>query len=92
MDELAAALRQKVETTTKGDWIRGAGYDQTLLKEGRHPPRADLDKASLDHPILITHASGHLAVANSQALRLAGVTSATPDPSGWCHSKSPREP
>lgn len=82
IDDVVAALRKKAAATPAGEWIRGAGYDQTLLKEGRHPTRADLDKASGQHPILISHASGHLAVANSLALRLAGVTARTPNPAG----------
>lgn len=82
VDDVVAALRKKAEATPAGAWIRGAGYDQTLLKEGRHPTRADLDRASSQHPILITHASGHLAVANSMALRLADVTARTPNPAG----------
>lgn len=80
--DVVAALRQKADATPAGEWVRGAGYDQTLLKEGRHPTRADLDVASSRHPILITHASGHLAVANSMALRLAGVSASTPNPAG----------
>src|SRR5690606_26628873 len=58
------------------------GYDDTLLREGRHPTRADLDRASTTHPIWITHVSGHLGVANSAALAVAGVTNETPQPSG----------
>jgi predicted amidohydrolase YtcJ len=80
IDDVVATLRKKASGTPAGEWIRGAGYDQTLLKEGRHPTRADLDKASSQHPILITHASGHLAVANSVALRLAEVVASTPNP------------
>jgi predicted amidohydrolase YtcJ len=82
IDDLVAALRRKAQETPKGQWIRGAGYDQTLLKEGRHPTRYDLDKASTDHPIYISHASGHLGVANSLALKLANITKDTPKPSG----------
>ena len=80
--DMIAALKEKAQQTPKGQWIRGSGYDQTLLEEGRHPTRADLDAASTEHPIYITHASGHLGVANSLALRLAGITRETPQPAG----------
>ncbi len=51
IDALVAALHKKALATPKGEWIRGHGYDQTLLKEGVHPTRYDLDRASTDHPI-----------------------------------------
>ncbi|WP_158726717.1 amidohydrolase [Tomitella fengzijianii] len=54
-------------------WIRGWGYDDTLLAEQRHPTRDDLDAVSTDKPVLLTHSSGHFAVANSTALALAGI-------------------
>lgn len=76
------ALKKHAQQVPKGQWIRGGGYDQTLLTERRHPTRYDLDKASIDHPIYISHASGHLAVANSMALKLANVTKDTPQPKG----------
>ena len=66
VDDVVAALKAKAAETPKGGWIRGNGYDRTLLKEGRHPTRQDLDRASVEHPIFITHASGHLSVANSR--------------------------
>jgi len=82
IDDLVAALRAKAQETPKGQWVRGQGYDQTLLTEARHPTRYDLDKASTDHPIFIFHASGHLAVVNSMALKMAGIAKDSPQPSG----------
>ena len=80
--DIIEALKKRAEEVPKGEWILGRGYDDTLLKEKRHPTRYDLDKASLSHPIWITHTSGHLAVANSLALRMAEVTKDTPQPEG----------
>ncbi|HEY2415137.1 MAG TPA: amidohydrolase [Pirellulaceae bacterium] len=82
MDELVAALRQKAAQTPPGKWVVGRGYDDTLLKEQRHPTRDDLDRASTEHPIWIVHTSGHLGVANSLALKLADVTKNTPQTPG----------
>ncbi len=62
--------------------IVGFGYDDSQLKEQRHPTRADLDAVSMDTPILIVHQSGHLGVLNSKALDEAGVTKDTPNPPG----------
>ena len=65
-----------------GERVSGGGYDDSLLAERRHPTRFDLDRASTEHPIVLTHVSGHLRTANSAALRAAGVTADTPDPPG----------
>jgi predicted amidohydrolase YtcJ len=62
--------------------IVGFGYDDSQLREQRHPTRADLDAVSSDVPILIVHQSGHLGVLNSKALAEAGLTGSTPNPPG----------
>lgn len=82
MDELIAALKRKADATPAGEWVVGWGYDDTLLAEARHPTRDDLDRVTTRHPIWIVHISGHLAVANSMALGIAGVTKATAQPRG----------
>ncbi len=64
----------------EGAWILGAGYDDALLAEGRHPTKADLDRVSTTHPIFIWHVSGHLGVCNSKCLQRVGISTDTPDP------------
>jgi predicted amidohydrolase YtcJ len=54
-------------------WIRGWGYDDTLLAEGRHPTREELDQVSLTSPVIVSHISGHFLVANTVALGAAGI-------------------
>ena len=80
--DLQDRLRKKLATTAAGVWVVGRGYDDTLLKEKRHPTRQDLDEVSKTFPIWIVHSSGHLGVANSRALAIAGVTKNTPQPNG----------
>ena len=80
MKDLVETLRERAGKTPKGEWVYGRGYDDTLMTEQRHPTRHDLDQASTEHPIFITHVSGHLSVANSKALALAGVTKDTVTP------------
>ena len=65
-----------------GGLVLGGGYDDSLLAERRHPTRDDLDRASVEHRIVLTHVSGHLRTANSAELAASGVTAATPDPPG----------
>jgi len=66
----------------KVGWIVGFGYDDSQLAEQRHPTRDDLDKVSTEFPVIIIHQSGHLGVANSKALEMAGVTAETKNPKG----------
>jgi hypothetical protein len=63
-------------------WIAGFGYDDSQLAEQRHPTRQELDAVSTEYPVLIIHQSGHLGVANTKALEMAGITAATEDPEG----------
>ena len=60
----------------------GTGYDDSQLAEKRHPIRAELDAVSTEHPIVISHASGHFAVMNSAMLELVGYDENTPNPQG----------
>ena len=90
MDQLVDALRARAEATPVGEWVQGRGYDDTLLTELRHPTRDDLDRASSEHPIYISHTSGHLGVANTLALELAGITRDTPNPPGGVVQKDAR--
>jgi predicted amidohydrolase YtcJ len=80
LSALIVALRRKADKTPPGMWVIGRGYNDALF--GRHPTRVDLDSASADHPIRITHASGHISVVNSRVLAGAGITAATADPAG----------
>lgn len=80
--DIIQRLKERAQRTPKGEWIQGFGYDDTLLEDKRHPTRDDLDQASLDHPIWLSHVSGHLGVANSLALERAKIGEDTLDPQG----------
>jgi predicted amidohydrolase YtcJ len=80
--DVVAAVRESARGARAGSWIRSAGWDDSKLAEKRYLTRGDLDPVSPDHPVYLIHVSGHLAVANTVALRLANVTRDTPDPQG----------
>lgn len=84
IDDIVAAVKARIdsENIAPGTWIIGRGYDDSLLAEGRHPNRDDLDKASMGHPISLTHVSGHLLAVNSLALETQNVGADTADPPG----------
>jgi predicted amidohydrolase YtcJ len=66
----------------RGGWVLGFGYDDSQLKERRHPTATELDRISTEVPVIFLHQSGHLAVMNSAGLKLAGYTKDTTDPPG----------
>jgi predicted amidohydrolase YtcJ len=73
---------KKEHNLGENDWIIGMNYDDTGMKEQRHPTRADLDAVSKTNPIYIMHSSSHFGVANSKALELADITDSVKDPKG----------
>jgi predicted amidohydrolase YtcJ len=87
--DIQERLKERALNTPKGDWVFGRGEDDTKLEENRHPTRWDLDKASTDHPIIVTFVGGHFWMANSKALELAGVTKDTHDPVGGKFDRDP---
>lgn len=80
--DLITQLQNVSSSRETDDWALGWGYDEGKLAEGRAPTRWDLDQASADIPIFISRTCTHIAVVNSKALELAGITKDTPDPQG----------
>ena len=80
--DIQQALRARASQTPPGTWIRGWGYDQFYLVEGRHPDRWDLDAAAPSHPVKLVHRSGHASVLNSMGLERLGIARETPEPAG----------
>jgi len=88
--ELIARLRTAAPEAN--GWLRGIGWDDTTLKgtgPNGYPCAADLDEAFPDTPLIIGDATGHQALCNSVALRLACVGATTPDPSGGVFVRYP---
>lgn len=80
--ELQKRLAEGVAQHKDGEWIRGSGWDHTFWADKKFPNRQQLDEVSPKNPVILTHISGHVAVANSLALQLAGISKATANPSG----------
>ena len=79
MDALINALKKwaKGPDLQRLGWVLGMGYDDAVLKEGRHPTKEDLDKVSTEIPVVVIHISGHFAVMNSVGLKAVGITAKT---------------
>ncbi|MAD62645.1 amidohydrolase [Haliea sp.] len=89
IEDLLAALRARAAQLPAGEWVTGFGYDDTLLAEGRHPTREELDAVAPEHPVALLHISGHMVVANSRALEAVGIDAETPDPEGGVIGRTP---
>ena len=79
---LQALVREWASARPAGSWVRGYGYDDRQMEEGRHPTRSELDTAAPEHPVWLEHRSGHATVLNSLALGLAGIHRETTEPPG----------
>jgi len=73
IEEVVAAIGERVALAPAGAWIVGSGYDHNKLAERRHPTCHELDRVSTDNPVLLNHTSGHFATLNSAAMRLARI-------------------
>ena len=82
VQELQKRLAEAVAQHKEGEWITGSGWDHTFWPDKKFPNRQELDAVAPNNPVLLTHISGHVAVVNSLALKLAGITKATPNPPG----------
>src|SRR4051794_36381726 len=80
--EMQSRIAERVKTAAPGEWIIGRGWDHTKWPGRTLPTRADLDKVTGDHPAIFGRVDGHIAVANSAALKAAGISKQTPNPSG----------
>ncbi len=82
IDDLVARVKERVDAAPAGEWVVGRGWIETFWEPRRFPTRADLDSVSPNNPVFLTRADGHAGVANSAALRLAGITARTRPPFG----------
>jgi len=82
VEDLQKRLAEAVAQHKEGEWITGSGWDHTFWPDKKFPDRQELDAVAPKNPVFLTHISGHVAVVNSLALKLAGITKATPNPSG----------
>ena len=80
LEELYARVAAKAATVPAGEWIIGAGYDQT--KTGAHPHRDALDAIAPGHRVWLKHTSSHLCVVNTLILDDLGIGETAPDVDG----------
>lgn len=81
-EEFARRIGAFAQKLTKGEWILGGTWDHELWPGAPEPVRQWIDAVTPAHPVFVQRYDGHMGLANSLALRLAGITRETPDPPG----------
>lgn len=80
--EVQERIAAREKTTSPGDWIVGRGWDHTMWPGQKLPTRQDLDEVTGEHPAYFVRVDGHIGIANTAALKAAGVTGQTKPPAG----------
>ncbi len=79
--EFARIIKKRAEEKP-GKWITGGDWDHDLWKSGNLPTKEMVDNYTSNTPVFVNRYDGHMALANSYILKLAGITKDTPDPPG----------
>jgi predicted amidohydrolase YtcJ len=87
LQDFLAKVKARVDQAKPGEWVTGRGWIETFWTPPVFPTRWDLDKVAPNNPVMLGRSDGHGSVVNSAALKIAGVTKATPSPFGGEISK-----
>src|SRR6266404_259263 len=80
--EFVRRIRERAGKTAKGAWLLGGHWDETKWNPAELPTKELIDAATPETPVAVNRYDGHMILANSVALGLAGITAQTPDPVG----------
>jgi predicted amidohydrolase YtcJ len=80
--EFARRIGEQAKKTPKGEWVTSGDWDETKWTPATMPTKELIDPLTPDTPVFVSRYDGHMALANSIVLRLAGITAQTPDPPG----------
>jgi predicted amidohydrolase YtcJ len=80
--EFVRRIAERAKKTSPGEWILNGDWDETKWSPAELPTKELIDAVTPDTPVLVSRYDGHMALANSVALHLAGITARTPDPPG----------
>jgi hypothetical protein len=81
-EEFVRRIGERAKKTPKEEWVLGGDWDETKWTPAKLPTKEMIDPVTGDTPVFVSRYDGHMGLANSAALRLAGITSQTPDPPG----------
>ncbi|HZP24032.1 MAG TPA: amidohydrolase [Terriglobales bacterium] len=80
--DMQQRIAEHAKTVPGREWLIGRGWDHTLWPGQKLPTRQDIDSVTGNHPAVFVRIDGHIAVANTAALKAAGIFSKVPDPHG----------
>jgi predicted amidohydrolase YtcJ len=80
--EFARRIAERAAKTSKGEWLLGGDWDETKWSPAQLPTKELIDSLTLETPTAASRYDGHMILANSLALKAAGITAQTPDPPG----------
>ena len=89
-EEFVRRIAEKARTLPAGRWLLGGNWDEQAWPSAKLPTRWLIDAVTPNTPVFMSRYDGHAALANSLALKLAGVTRATPEPSGGVIVRDPQ--
>src|SRR6266566_9617302 len=89
-EEFGKRIAAQVKKTPKGEWILGGRWDETKWPKPELPTKDLVDPVTGDVPLFVERYDGHEALANSVAMKLAGVDAKTPDVPGGVIMRDPR--
>ncbi|WP_090857865.1 amidohydrolase [Paraliobacillus sp. PM-2] len=81
-EEVLYSLCQRAKELGEGEWLIGEGWNENQWDNPRIIHHTELDQVSTVHPIMLTRICRHAVLANSTAMKLAGISVNTPDPQG----------
>ena len=80
--EFVRRIAERAAKTAKGEWVLNGDWDETKWSPAELPTKELIDVATSGTPVAVSRYDGHMVLANSLALKLAGITAQTPDPAG----------
>ena len=83
--EFASRIAEQTKKTTKGDWITGGDWDDQKFKPAALPTKELIDAITPDNPVFVNRYDGHMSLANSLALKAAGISIRNEGSARWCH-------
>ncbi|HEV3038651.1 MAG TPA: amidohydrolase [Candidatus Angelobacter sp.] len=82
LEDMKQRIAARAKTANAGEWLVGRGWDHTKWTDQKLPSRQDIDAETGDHPAIFVRVDGHIAVANTAALKTMNINAQTPDPQG----------
>ena len=89
IEDVGRAVRAQAAKLPDGAWVKGRGWDEGKLEDRRLITARDLDRAAGDHPVYLTQTTGHYGVANSVALKMAGIAQGHARSAEWHDRRYP---